>query len=194
MTRRVLVPLAEGFEEIEAITVVDVLRRAGAEVVVAALAPGPVRGSHGITVAPDAELAAVLGQSFDMLVLPGGQPGTKHLAADARVTKLVREFAAAGRTVGAICAAPSVLAEAGVLAGATVTSHPSVRAKLAPATVDPDAAVVRSGRLVTSQGVGTALAFALELAAELAGPERAAELARAMIVRDAEPPRIASSR
>jgi 4-methyl-5(b-hydroxyethyl)-thiazole monophosphate biosynthesis len=184
MARRVLVPLAEGFEEIEAVTVVDVLRRAGVEVVVASLAPGPVRGAHGILLTADAELGRLDGATFDMLVLPGGQPGTRNLAADARVLALVRQFAERKRTVAAICAAPVVLAEAGVLAGAgaRVTSHPGVRAQLAGATVDADAAVVRSGTFVTSQGPGTALAFALALAAELAGRERADELARAMIV------------
>ncbi|MBK8177754.1 MAG: DJ-1/PfpI family protein [Planctomycetes bacterium] len=183
MVARVLVLLALGFEEVEAVTVVDVLRRAGAEVVLASLGTGPVRGAHGISVAADAELAAVDGAGFDVLVLPGGQPGTRNLAADPRVLALVRDFAARGKTVGAICAAPSVLADAGVLTGRRVTSHPSVRAALVGAEVLPDAAVVRSGSIVTSQGVGTALDFALELASLLVGPERAAELARAMVHR-----------
>lgn len=183
MAHRVLVLLAEGFEEIEAVTVVDVLRRAGCEVVTASLSPGPVKGSHGIEVRADKELARVDGAGFQMLVLPGGQPGTRHLGADPRVLELVRAHHARGATLAAICAAPSVLAQAGVLDGRLVTSHPSVRGQLAPAQVDAESAVVRSASIVTSQGAGTAMEFALELAAECAGRAVADELARAMVVR-----------
>ncbi len=183
MAQRVLVLLAEGFEEIEAITVVDVLRRAGADVVLASLVPGSVRGAHGIEVRADTELAKIDSASIDMLVLPGGQPGTRNLAADPRVLELVRAHHARGRTVAAICAAPSVLAQAGVLDGVTVTAHPSVRTKLGPAKIETEKSVVRSGSIVTSQGAGTALEFALELAAECSGKALADELALAMVVR-----------
>ncbi|HTF89984.1 MAG TPA: DJ-1 family glyoxalase III [Planctomycetota bacterium] len=183
MAHRVLVLLADGFEEIEAVTIIDVLRRAGAEVVVAGLSPGMVRGAHGIEVRADTLLDQVESAKIDMLVLPGGQPGARNLEADGRVLELVRELTARERTVAAICAAPSVLAAAGVLEGQRVTSHPSVRARLASATVEPDQSVVRSGSIVTSQGVGTALEFALELAAECSSRAKADELARAMVVR-----------
>lgn len=174
-------PLAEGFEEIEAVTIIDVLRRAGVEVRVAGLAPGPVRGSHGITLATDCDLDEVEAASLRMLVLPGGMPGSRHLAQDARVLALVRALEASGRTVAAICAAPTVLAAAGVLAGRQATAYPSVQSQLAGAEVQAQARVVRSGPLVTSQGVGTALEFALELVAELAGPARARELGAALL-------------
>jgi 4-methyl-5(b-hydroxyethyl)-thiazole monophosphate biosynthesis len=183
MSQRVLVLLAEGFEEIEAVTIVDVLRRAGLDVTTAGLAPGLVRGSHGIAIEADTELARVDGPSFDVLVLPGGQPGSQNLAADPRVSELIRALHGKNRTLAAICAAPSVLARAGVLEGVTVTSHPSVREELGPAKIDSEHAVVRSGNVVTSQGAGTALEFALELAAQFSSRERADELARAMIVR-----------
>ena len=117
-----------------------------------------------------------------MLVLPGGQPGTRNLAADPRVLELIRAHFARGRTVAAICAAPSVLAKAGVLSGVSVTSHPSVQGKLDGATIEIDQRVVRSGSIVTSQGAGTAMDFALELAAECSGGAKADELARAMVV------------
>jgi 4-methyl-5(b-hydroxyethyl)-thiazole monophosphate biosynthesis len=178
----VLVPLAEGFEEIEAVTVVDVLRRAGLEVVLAGLAPGAVRGAHGIVLATDGALDDVCADDVRMLVLPGGMPGTKHLREDERVLGLVRALERAGRPVAAICAAPTVLAEAGVLAGRRVTSYPSVRAQLGPAEVVAEPSVVRSGSIVTSQGVGTALEFALELVSELCGPARAHELREALLV------------
>src|SRR6187399_997809 len=102
---RILVPLAEGFEEIEFTTIVDVLRRAGLDVTVASLRPGPVRGAHGITIQADADWAQLDTARFSALVLPGGQPGTKNLAADARVLDLARKLEKSGRHVAAICAA-----------------------------------------------------------------------------------------
>lgn len=183
MAHRVLVPLAEGFEEIEAVTVVDVLRRAGCEVVTAALTSTLVRGAHGIEVRADTELAHVDGASFDTLVLPGGQPGTRHLAADPRVLELVRKHHRQGRTVAAICAAPSVLAKAGILEGVRATSHPSVRDQLAGAQIDGASAVVTSGAVLTSQGAGTAMEFALALVAKCVDAATAERLAKAMVVR-----------
>jgi len=178
----VAVPLAPGFEEIEAVVVIDVLRRAGIEVRVLGLAPGPVTGSHGITLVPDGVLEGVRAEELEMLVLPGGMPGARHLREDPRVLALVRALEGAGRTVAAICAAPTVLAAAGVLEGREVTAHPSVRDQLAPATVRAQPRVVRSGAVVTSQGAGTAMEFALELVAGLVGAAKAAELRAAMLV------------
>lgn len=182
MPPRVLVPLAPGFEELEAVAIVDVLRRAGVEVTVAGLAPGPVRGSHGIELATDVALEAVLSQAFDMVVLPGGMPGTTNLLEDQRVLACLRAQHAGGRAVAALCAAPLVLAAAGLLSGVRVTAHPSVRAKLGDAQVVAAPRVVRSGRVITSQGPGTALEFALALVEELFGAKKAGELARAMLV------------
>ena len=179
---RVLVPLAEGFEEIEAVTIIDVLRRAGAEVLVAGLQRGPVTGAHGITLATDRALAEVDGAALAMIVLPGGMPGTTHLRQDPRVLALVRELESSGRTVAAICAAPTVLAAAGVLEGRRATSYPGLRDQLAGAQVVPEERVVRSGPILTSQGVGTALEFALELVSELKGPAKARELRAALLV------------
>lgn len=180
--RLVLVPLAQGFEEIEAVTVIDVLRRAGVDVCIAGLERGPVTGAHGITLATDRPLAEVDGEALAMIVLPGGMPGSANLRKSARVLELVRELESSGRTVAAICAAPTVLAAAGVLEGREVTSYPSVRGQLGGARVVAQPRVVRSGPVVTSQGVGTALEFALTLVAELAGPEKARELRAAMLV------------
>lgn len=180
--KRVLVPLAEGFEEIEAVAIVDVLRRAGLEVTTAGLRPGPVTGAHGISVAADAELGELQSKSFDVVVLPGGMPGTTNLMEDERVLAIVRELAAAGKPTAAICAAPMVLAKAGVVKGVPVTSHPSVRGKLGDAVVRSEPRVVRSGNVLTSQGPGTAIEFALALVTDLVGPEKARELAAAMVV------------
>ena len=118
-TSRVLVPLAEGFEEIEAVTVVDLLRRAGIEVHTASLAGSRVTGSHGIAVEADISIDAADASDYDMVVLPGGMPGSDHLKRDSRVIALLQQFADQGRYTAAICAAPGVLAHAGLLAGRT---------------------------------------------------------------------------
>jgi 4-methyl-5(b-hydroxyethyl)-thiazole monophosphate biosynthesis len=181
--KRVLVPLAEGFEEIEAIAIVDVLRRAGVEVVTASLKPGVVRGAHAIDVRADAELGKVDVDGFDMVVLPGGMPGTTNLMEDERVIGALKKLHAKGKTTAAICAAPMVLARAGLISKVPVTSYPSVRDKLGDAVVRDSPRVIKSGQIVTSQGAGTAIEFALELVAELVGRAKADELGRALIAR-----------
>jgi len=179
--RTILVPLAPGFEEIEAVTIVDVLRRAGLPVVVAGLEAGPCRGAHGMTLAIDRPLAEVAAEDVRTIVLPGGMPGTTHLMEDERVLALVRALHAERRPVAAICAAPMVLAAAGVLGGRRATSHPGVRDRLQGVHVVDEEPVVRDGTLITSQGPGTALAFALALVEELVGPEKVRELEEAMV-------------
>ena len=179
---RILVPLAPGFEEIEAVAIIDVLRRAQLDVTVAGLAPGVVRGSHDIPITPDAELGQLDLARFTMVVLPGGMPGTRNLMRDERVLALVRDLHARGQRTAAICAAPLVLHAAGVLQGIPVTAHPSVHAELPGALLQPQARVVRSGPVITSRGAGTAIEFALALVAELRGAARAEEIARAMQV------------
>lgn len=167
---RVLVPLADGCEELEAVTIIDLLRRAGVEVVAAGLKPGVVKASRGVQLVPDAALADVLDEDFDMIVLPGGMPGAAHLKDDARVIACVQKMAAAGKFTAAICAAPTVLLEAGVLAGKRATSYPGFLDKLAPAGVTVEAAsVVEDGAVITSRGPGTAMDFALALIARLCG-------------------------
>ena len=161
--KRVLVPLAEGFEELEAVTIIDILRRAGIEVVVASLAGSPVTGSHGIRLAADTPLAALVEQDFDMIALPGGMPGAEHLRNDPRIADFVRRLHDLGRPVAAICAAPMVLAAAGVLEGRRATSYPGF---LEGGTGE---AVVVDRNVITSRGPGTALDFALALVGELLG-------------------------
>ena len=190
MTSRVLVPLADGFEELEAVTIIDVLRRAGLEVVVADLGSldGARRatGSHAITLATDASIDAFAGAEaragVAALVLPGGMPGAATLRDDARVGELVRALEQGGQLVAAICAAPIALAAAGVLEGRPATSYPAFQDQLAGAAVQSEARVVVDGQLVTSQGPGTALDFALALVAKLVDQAKADELAAAMLV------------
>lgn len=167
---RVLVPLAEGFEEIEAVTIVDLLRRAGIEVRTAALAGARVGGSHGIVVETDISIDDANASDYDMIVLPGGMPGAEHLKRDARVISLLRRFAAEGRYTAAICAAPGVLAHAGLLDGRRATSFPGFLAPdSAPGIALSDAPVVVDGKVVTSRGPGTAIDFSLALIELLSG-------------------------
>lgn len=166
---KVLVPLAAGCEELEAVTVVDILRRAGVEVVTAGLVPGPVRASRGMVLVPDTMLDEVLRQEFDMIVLPGGMPGSEHLKNDARIIALLRRMAASGKWTAAICAAPMALHAAGVLEGRRATSFPGVLDQLQGTHRYLDNAVVVDGTVVTSRGPGTAMDFALTLVEVLSG-------------------------
>jgi len=167
---KVLVPLADGFEEIEAITVVDLLRRAGIEVCTAGLTSRTVTGSHAIRIEADTTLEGVDDSGFDMIVLPGGMPGAQHLRDDERILELVRAQTRRGQFTAAICAAPSVLAAAGVLDGRTATSFPGfLDPGTTPGLTLSHAPVVVDGRIVTSRSAGTALDFSLTLIELLAG-------------------------
>jgi protein deglycase len=166
----VLVPLAAGCEELEAVTLIDLLRRAECHVTTASLEPGPVVASRGVVLLADTTLAEVLDQDFDLIVLPGGLPGATHLQQDARVIALLQRQHTAGRYAAAICAAPQVLAHAGVLDGKTATSYPgAVAAVNYPQVTFSTAPVVVDGNVVTSRGPGTALDFALQLIELLQG-------------------------
>lgn len=180
--KKVLVPLAEGFEEIETVTIVDVLRRAGVEVILSGLNPGPLKGSRGVFFVPDKPLDEVIHQDFDMVVLPGGQPGADHLRRDRRVLKLLQEMKAKQRWIGAICAAPLVLRDAGIAKGISLTSHPSVEAELGASDYQQTRVVI-DGKTITSRGPGTAMEFALKLVECLVGKEKVEELSKAMLVR-----------
>jgi 4-methyl-5(b-hydroxyethyl)-thiazole monophosphate biosynthesis len=177
----VLVPLMEGFEEIEAVTIIDVLRRANLEVIVAGKRRGPVQGSHGIEVMATHALGEVRSGNLVAVVLPGGMPGAKNLAADPATQALIKQVAADGKLVAAICAAPMALASAGVHTGHKVTSYPGFEKYLDGATYVQDRVVV-DGMVVTSRGPGTALEFAIALAGLLSGKEIAEDLRRKMLV------------
>jgi len=182
---RVLVPLAPGFEEIEAVTIVDVLRRAGLEVVVAGLdAAGGIPGSHGITVEAEAAFEQVCDQDFDLVVLPGGEPGVTHLTRSAALVELLQRRHGEAQPIAAICAAPRLLAERGILRDRSATSHPSVTDALhqGGAHYDAHSRVVRDAHILTSQGPGTALEFSLAILDMLDLRERATALRGAMRV------------
>ncbi len=167
----VLIPLAHGCEEMEAVTLIDLLRRAGVTVTVAGLETGPVTASRGVVLLPDTTLDAVLDQDFDMVVLPGGLGGAQRLEADQRIAALLRRMAEQGRFVAAICAAPRVLAKAGLLKDRVATAYPGILDGQ-PEIRLSSAAVVRDGTFITSRGPGTALDFALNLIEILCGREQ----------------------
>jgi len=179
----VLMPLAEGFEEIEALAIVDILRRAEIGVVLAGLLPGPIVGAHNINIIPDTTIDAVTAASFDMIVLPGGQPGTDNLNADRRIHALLAEFAAKEKLIGAICAAPIVLAAAGLLNGKKATCYPSYREQLNGGIFE-DAPVVSDGTIITSQGPGTAIDFGLAIASRLADRHTSDGISKAVLLQD----------
>lgn len=165
--------LADGFEEIEGLTVVDVLRRGGVEVVTASIMEDKlIHGSHKIDLYAD-ELAKNLNfEDGDLLVLPGGLGGTNNLMASALVEKQIKKYAAEGKFVSAICAAPSVLGMKGLLNGKKAISYPGFEEKLIGAKVISGARVVVDGNIITSRGMGTALDFSLELLGLLEGEEK----------------------
>ena len=183
MTKRVLVPLATGFEETEAVTVIDILRRGAIVVVTAGLEQGPVTGRSDITLTPDTTLdEALAGAPFDAIVLPGGLPNAEILRDDPRVTAALSEILDRGGLAGAICAAPIALEKAGVLGGRNYTSHPSFEGALPAAGYTQDRVAV-SSRVVTSRGPGTAMEFAFELLRELGGDDAVREVNQGVLAK-----------
>lgn len=167
---KVLIPLAQGCEELEAVTVIDLLRRAGIEVTTAGLDDQPVRASRGTVLMPDTTLEAVLDEAFDMIVLPGGLPGADHLNNDPRIHTLLLQMNEAGKYTAAICAAPKVLASAGLLNGRRATSFPGALDNIQTDNMQYEqTAVVVDGKVITSRGPGTAMDFALILIEHLLG-------------------------
>ena len=168
----VLVPLAQGCEELEAVTVIDLLRRAGIEVVTAGLDEQPVRASRGVVLVPDMTLDAAMQKDYDMIVLPGGLPGADNLGNDGRIIRLLAQMSEAGKYTAAICAAPAVLAKAGLLEGKRATSFPgSLKAGSVAGLEYVEQPVVADGKVITSRGPGTAMDFALQLIEVLSGKQ-----------------------
>lgn len=178
--KKVLVPLADGCEEIEALTVIDVLRRAEFSVVTAGLRDGPCVAAHGVSILPDTTMSAINPMDFDAIVVPGGGGGVMNLMKDERVLDAIRALNSAGRWVAAVCAGPLVLQAAGILAGRRVTCYPACAPDLT-ATKRVNERVVIDGMLITSQGPGTSMAFALELVRQLGGASLAQRVASALL-------------
>jgi len=169
---KVLVPIAKGFEEIEAVSIIDVLRRAEIEVLVASLdKESLVKGANAITIQADCEVKNISSDEIDMIVLPGGWDGTYALADDTNVQRILKEMDAKGKAIGAICAAPYALSKAGVLKSA-FTCYPSVEDEIKQEGYKGDKAmVISSENVLTSRGPATAICFALEIVKQLKGQE-----------------------
>jgi 4-methyl-5(b-hydroxyethyl)-thiazole monophosphate biosynthesis len=166
----VLVPLAQGCEELEAITITDLLVRAGITVTTCSLDDQPVKASRGTTIIADTSIDKVQNKSFDLIVLPGGLPGADHLRDNKQVQALIKKQAQENKYLAAICAAPIALAQAGVLEGKTATCYPGVLDALYNDNISiTENAVEIDGKIVTSRGPGTAMDFALTLIELLEG-------------------------
>ena len=173
----VLVPLAQGCEELEAITITDLLVRAGVTVTTCGLDDQPVKASRGTTIIPDTSIDKILDIEFDLIVLPGGLPGSDHLRDNKHIQSLIKKQASNNKYVAAICAAPKALAEAGLLEGKTATSFPGVLAALENDSITiSENAVEIDGNIVTSRSAGTAMDFALSLIELLEGKEKRDEI------------------
>lgn len=173
----VLVPLAQGCEELEAITITDLLVRAGIKVTTCGLDESPVKASRGATIIPDTSIDKVQDESFDLIVLPGGLPGADHLRDNKQLLALIKKQASDNKYLAAICAAPKVLAAAGVLQGKTATGFPGVLNALNDSTITiSDNAVEIDGKVITSRGPGTAMDFTLTLIELLAGKDKREEV------------------
>jgi 4-methyl-5(b-hydroxyethyl)-thiazole monophosphate biosynthesis len=180
--KRVLIYLAPGFEEIEAVTIIDLLRRADIDVTIAGLEEGFIRGSHGISILSDVNYETVNSDNFDYLVLPGGQPGSNNLKNNKRVQDSIKKFCKDNKLIGAICAAPIVLHEAGILSNKKVTSYPSEKDVFSSSTYE-ESPVVKDDNIITSRGVGTAIDFALSLIGEIKGDDKKKEIAEKILWR-----------
>ena len=182
MSKKVLVPIADGFEEIEAITIVDVLRRAGATVTIAGVGKLQLTASRGVKVVADKLVSECENESWDLIALPGGMPGADNLYGSKTIRDLLNNQWNENRWIAAICAAPAVvLAPMGFLKNRHATCHPSLAEQLEGAILSSDRVVV-DGRIITSQGPGSALEFAVKLTAILFGETKAAEVASPMVL------------
>ncbi|OPJ60850.1 DJ-1 family glyoxalase III [Clostridium oryzae] len=177
--KKVLIFLVEDFEEIEAITVVDVMRRAGVQCDMCSVSDEYVTGSHGITVKVDVIMDCVEARDYDVVILPGG-PGTENLRKNVRILEFVKDFYMSGRLTAAICAAPAVFADAGIINGHKVTSYPSVQNELKN-SIYLEELVVEDGNLLTSRGPATSLPFSYAILKHLGLEEEAEALKEGMM-------------
>ena len=178
---RVLVPLAEGFEEIEAINIIDVLRRGDIEVLIASLnAQREVKGAHNVTVLAEMSISDVDVSSLDMIVLPGGWGGTVALRDDANVQRILKEMDAEGKNIGAICAAPLALHTAGVLKH-NYTCYPTMEEQIREDGFSDVYMVVTDGNVMTSRGPATAICFGLQIVKKLKGEQKYSEVKSALL-------------
>ncbi|MCR4674129.1 MAG: DJ-1/PfpI family protein [Lachnospiraceae bacterium] len=178
---KLLICMADGLEEVEALTTVDLVRRGGIEMDMVSISDKKeVTGAHNITILNDKFMSEINLEDYDGIVLPGGMPGTNHLRDDANVIAAVKKFAAEKKLVAAICAAPTVLGYAGILEGKNATCYPGMEDGLLGASKKTDE-VVCDGNIITSRGVGTAIAFALSLVSYFTDEKTAESLGKSIV-------------
>ena len=179
---RVCIFLADGFEEVEALTVVDLLRRADIKIDMVSISDTlQVRGRSDIEVTAEVMWDEAHAEKSDMLILPGGMPGVKYLGEHKGLTELLMKYAAEGRLLAAICAAPTVFGQLGLLKGKKATCYPGLEDKLIGAEIVTDKKVITDGNITTSRGVGTAIAFALRLITILKDEETSDQVKRGIV-------------
>jgi len=176
---KILVPLADGFEEIEAFSIIDVLRRAGIEVDVVGIVGTMVTSARGIRVMVDKRLDEVRPDEYDGIVLPGGDPGYKNLARSSKLMEIIKQMNYKDKLIGAICAAPLILAKLGLLENRKATIYPGMEKELPHPR---EGRVVVDGNIITSQGPGTAIEFALKIVEKLLGKNKAFQLKQKLVV------------
>lgn len=182
MTKKALLLLADGFEEIEAVVPIDILRRAGIDLTVASVSPSTtVVGRSRISIVADKTLAALSVDAFDALVLPGGSEGAKTLASNPAVQELIKKYAAGNKTIGVICAATLAVRAAEAYKGRKVTSYPGVKEQVQDIYAYQETSTVVDGPLISSRGPGTAIEFALALVEHLVGRSKRDEVAKAVL-------------
>ncbi len=180
MSKKVVVVLATGFEEIEAFTPIDILRRAGISVTIAGLTSSVVTGSHNITITCDTTLNSILHQSFDAIVLPGGNPGTTNLSESTKLIEMIHQMDRDNKLIAAVCAAPQTLDLAGVLNDKKYTCYPGAEEKIVHGE-RIDEPVVIDGNVITGRSVGSTLEFALGIVEELLGADISADISSRLV-------------
>ena len=176
---KVMVPLANGFEEIEALAIVDILRRAGIQTETVGIVGSVIESSHGVRVMVDKRINEIVPEEYDAIILPGGSPGYKNLARSNRLMEIIKDFNNKNKIIGAICGSPSILAKQGLLDNKKATIYPGNEKLLA---YPRDKAVVTDGNIITSQGPGTAIEFALKIVEKLLDQHTAQRLRRELVV------------
>jgi len=178
--KKILIPLADGFEEIEAMTLIDVFRRADLDVTVAGVHTGEIKGAHGIKVMPDTTLEKVKDHDFEVMIVPGGGGGVENLRKSSHVLDRLKNMHQKKQLIGAICAAPMVLRDAGLTKGLKLTSYPGMAEELKDSQY-LESRIVMDGHIVTSRGPATAMEFALKIVEIIAGSGKEREVAEALL-------------
>ncbi|KAA3609869.1 MAG: DJ-1/PfpI family protein [Calditrichaeota bacterium] len=180
MNNNALIILAPGFEEVEAITIIDLLRRADIPVTTASISEKTITGSHGVTIEADELIDDCINRDFFVIILPGGQPGTNNLKESEKVIALLKKQSEKKRLIAAICAAPTVLEKAGLTKGKKVTSYPTEEKVFVDSEYVNDR-IVQDGNIITSRALGTAIDFSLYLIKSLCGEEKATEISNKIL-------------